>query len=59
MHAVIVNIDLNLSFNSMSNNGYGLALSLNGWAESHVRKGLDTQKGGLEVSIGLFISIYI
>jgi hypothetical protein len=52
------NIDLNLSFNSLPNNGYGLALSLNGWAESHVRKGLVTRRvHGLMVSIGLFISI--
>jgi hypothetical protein len=41
------NIDLNLSFNSMPNIGFGLALSLvNGWAEGHMRRGLVTQRAG-------------
>jgi hypothetical protein len=30
----------------MHNKGYGLALSLSGWVEGHVRKGFVTQRAG-------------
>jgi hypothetical protein len=41
----------------MHNKRYGLALSLNGWVEGRVGKGICHSKGGLSVYIGLFISI--